>query len=829
MRVVALLGLVVLLPACGVSGGGTLNPTVAPGIPTNLIVRAGNHSATLTWSTSVQSAQFTVLRALLPGGPFFPAGSGQFRTPTTYVDANLANGTPYYYEVVSSNSFGESAPSTVASTTPGFKAMAVSAGSLSGNVMALLQDGSVWTWGTGTTFGGNDLPAQVPGIADVTAIACGTDHFLALKNDGTVWAWGNDTLAQLGDGQQPHNPTSVPAPVLDLEGIVAIAAGGQFSLAVGHDGTVWAWGDNTYGQLGTGSTSPAFAPTPQAVPGLASIVGVSAGAEHGLAVRSDGLMFAWGNNASGQLGNGTMATGTFAPAEVQNLTGVASVSAGSFTSLALRGDGSVWAWGDNASRELGVASSSSTIVVPTAATTPGGVVEITAGFHHSLAVCGDGSIWGWGDNTYGQLGIGTGAANPVVTPTRVQTIATGVMAAASSQNSVAMGSDGTVWTWGDNLRGELGNGSGPFTQTPVQLKNFTGALSIAGGNEHTLALAAPGTLWGWGMDAHGQFGVGATSTIPSAVPARATGITTGLSVASGYEHGLVLLPTGAVLACGENDAGQLGLGSFSSPVVTYTAAATPTGITAIACGIYHSLAIRNDQTLWTWGANGNGQLGNGTTSAGVATPAQVTGLTGVVAAAGGAEHSMAVLSDGSVWAWGDDSVGQLGLGVLNAPQLVPGKVPGISGAVAVAAGPLHTLVLLQDGTVWAWGDNTYGSLGNGTYFNSFVPVQVQGLTGVVSIAAGYEFSLAVRKDGTVWGWGHSDYGQIGNGATGTNTTSPTPVQIPGISGATSVAAGFYHSIAILNNQTVWCWGRNSEEQLGVPYVTMAMTPVVVGN
>jgi alpha-tubulin suppressor-like RCC1 family protein len=234
--------------------------------------------------------------------------------------------------------------------------------------------------------------------------------------------------------------------------------------------------------------------------------------------------------------------------------------------------------------------------------------------------------------------------------------------------------------------------------------------------------------------------------------------------------------------------------------------------------------------LQAWGYNGAGQLGNGTTNNGLV-PANVTGLpTGVVGVAAGAEHSLALLSDGTVMAWGDNFVGQLGIGSNTGPDNCAGTpcsatpLPvGIgSGVVAIAAGDRHSLALLSNGTVMAWGENRYGQLGDGTTNERTAPVPVSGLTGVLAIAAGGFHSLALLSNGTVMAWGQNSDGELGIGnntgpeTCGSSACSTLPVPVPGLSGVMSIAGGFTdgHSLALLSNGAVMAWGQNDNGELG---------------
>ena len=179
----------------------------------------------------------------------------------------------------------------------------------------------------------------------------------------------------------------------------------------------------------------------------------------------------------------------------------------------------------------------------------------------------------------------------------------------------------------------------------------------------------------------------------------------------------------------------------------------------------HTVYLKNDGTVWAWGNNSNGQLGNGTiTDSGI--PVQISGLSSVTAIAAGYAHTVALNNDGAVWAWGNNSNGQLGNGTTT-DSSIPAQA-WLSGMVAIAAGNTHTVALRNDVTnvsVWAWGNNSHGQLGNGTTTDSSTPVQVSGLSEGTAIAAGYEYTVGLRMDNEVWAWGNNFYGQLGDGTT----------------------------------------------------------------
>jgi alpha-tubulin suppressor-like RCC1 family protein len=334
--------------------------------------------------------------------------------------------------------------------------------------------------------------------------------------------------------------------------------------------------------------------------------------------------------------------------------------------------------------------------------------------------------------------------------------------------------------------------------------------------------ATSGTPYAWGNNYSFQLGNGDEASPNSPSPVQVSGLSGVVAISAG-NHTLALKLDGTVWAWGPNAYGQLGKGDGST-----NNSAIPlqviglSDVVAIAAGGSHNLVLKSDGTVWSWGWNFTGQLGLGSGSGimgynneGIDTPTNVNVLNNVVAVAALDQQSVALKSDGSVWGWGGY--------YYNNPT--PTQVNGLSGVEAIASGNCHTLAL-KGGMVWAWGLNNYGQLGIGTYDSSENPVQVNGLSGVVAIAGGANHSLALMPDGTVWAWGMNDYGQLGNG---TSTTSPSPVQVSGLSGVVAIASGIIHSMALKNDGTVWAWGYNYFGQLGNGTYINSWIPVQVSG
>src|SRR5436309_923624 len=345
-----------------------------------------------------------------------------------------------------------------------------------------------------------------------------------------------------------------------------------------------------------------------------------------------------------------------------------------------------------------------------------------------------------------------------------------------------------------------------------------------------------GTGQCWGRNNFGQLGNGDGSLTSSSVPVAVRGLTTATRVVTGDAHTCALLGDGTVQCWGVGDSGQRGDGTFNNISTVPGAVVGITGAVAVAARGYHSCALLGDGTVWCWGRNSDGQLGvtpSGSqcpTTPGFfcsSTPVRATGITSAAAVIAGGYHTCALFGDGTAQCWGRNDDGQLGDGTFTSSS-TPLRVGGLTGAAAVSGGFYHTCALLGDSTVQCWGRNAEGQLGNGTTIGSRVPGRVAGLPSATAVSGGFQHTCALLSDGTVQCWGRNLEGQLGDGTT---TSSSTAVRVGGITGAVAVSAGILHTCALLANGTVKCWGavgpNNDFGQLGNGATTGSSTPVTV--
>jgi len=339
-------------------------------------------------------------------------------------------------------------------------------------------------------------------------------------------------------------------------------------------------------------------------------------------------------------------------------------------------------------------------------------------------------------------------------------------------HSLVLLNDGTVKSFGYNTTGQLGLGNITNLDTPTLIPNLTNVKQTSCGYDYSLVLLNDGTLYSFGNNTDGQLGLGNTTT-PISTPTLIPGLTNVKQIVGCNNHSLAVLNDGTVKGWGYNAQGELGLGNTTTPYKTPTIIPNLTNVKQIAGGIYHSLALLNDGTVKSFGLNDSGQLGYVGNSL---MPKLIPSLSNVKQIAGGSYNSFALLNDGTIKAFGYNSLGELGLGNTTNPISTPTLIPGISNAKQISGGTHHTSILITDGTVYTFGYNVGGQLGLGDAVNRTSPTLIPNLTNVKQIASGYYYSMVLLDDGTVKAYGNNP--QLGLGDI---TTCTTPTLIPNLS------------------------------------------------
>jgi len=603
--------------------------------------------------------------------------------------------------------------------------------------------------------------------------------------------------------------------------------------AVTKDGDVECWGNNDTGQLGNGTTAPSAAPVKViGLDGPATSVSVGLGTV--CATTKSKKAYCWGLGQEGELGNG--ATPPFASKAVlvKGLgSGVTAVSAGQRVACAVK-DGALLCWGDGLTRILGN-SSTNIVAVPTPVKgLESGVASVSVGINAACAVKGTGLYCWGGFDGFGELGNGTATGS--FTPVEVKGLGPVQSVSVGAGFACAVEVSGAVKCWGNGSAGALGNGELAISPIPVQVQGLTsGVVAVSAGAVSACALDADGKVVCWGYAADGELGngaaeadsgVGPTSLVPVLVPLpeRAVSIATGQAPC-------------AALASGHVECWGIVAEDAVVPEKVTSLSAVTTLITGgDLSGQQYACAITSLTKLVScWGGNTSGQFGNGSQT-GSNIPTQVltvpNGVTTI--SAGPGVGTTCGVASGTAYCWGNNDYGQLGDGTKKSAASAV-AVSGLSSGVrSVAVGATFACALTNApadaggaAAVDCWGDNTSGQLGNGTATASLVPGPVMGLAGgVTAIALGPYTACALLSDGTVRCWGSNTYGQLGDG---TQTTRLAPTAVAGLSGVTAISVGWWTSCAVAGG-AIQCWGDNTFGELGAATTTSgSANPVSVSG
>lgn len=560
---------------------------------------------------------------------------------------------------------------------------------------AILSDQTVVCWGlnsSGQLGLGNKTDSlkamPVSGLAGVTDLVAGNNHTCALAG-GSIFCWGADAAGQLATNSTVVKtvPTLIDSSVLNVNDALSLSAGGNMTCALRAGGALACWGENTYGQVGDGTT------TNRSVPRAITVVGVTfsqidTGGEHTCAVTATNTTLCWGRNHLNQLGDETYANAS--SPRSNGMTSVSEVTTGESHTCAQFSDHSVKCWGNNPSNvRLGDGNVDVT-KIPYNFITLANIIDVAQGTDFFCALDDGGSVYCMGSNGRGQLGDGTTGARTF--PGAVIGITTAVEVEAGDDFACALLADSSVSCWGGNDTGSFGDGTSTSSLLP-KATGLTGVTSLKLGANGGCALISGGTVKCWGQN-QGDVGNGTTSAVLT--PVSVLNITTATAIAKGQSHSCALLSDKTVKCWGKNNYGQLGDGTVTVATQPRNAVSGLTNIIQISSRLNSTCAVHTDKTLRCWGQNSSGQLGDGTTTDRL-TPVQPA-LADVESISAGGTLTCASTTGGYQFCFGS---------YVGATQKTPQPVLGL-GSVATAYAFTDPFSILSDGSFYAWGSSTPG-------------------------------------------------------------------------------------------------------------------------
>jgi len=673
----------------------------------------------------------------------------------------------------------------------GRKYKAIAAGG--DHTLAIAQNGDLYSWGRnfyGQLGLGDATDRNTPvhvnnGSRKYKAIAASQHHSFAIAENGDLYAWGYNFNGRLGLG----NETDRNIPVYVNNGsrkYKAISSKGSHSLAIAENGDLYAWGINTNGQLGLGNTSTGpFIPT-YVSSGSRKYKAIAAGGNFSLAIAENGDLYAWGINTNGQLGLGNTSTGPFIPTYVSSGSRkYKAITAGISFSLAIAENGDLYSWGMNSAGQLGLGNTSTGPTTPTHVSSSSRKYRaIASGFIHSLAIAENGDLYVWGLNSTGQLGLGDitprniptfvsfakDITATITTPAAdggIRVLAQPVIAAGMVNSGLAIAGNGDLYSWGTNGSGNLGHGDTTQRNAPVYVSAGNRkykAISVGGA---TLAIAENGDLYAMGGNTQGELGLGHTNTGPRIPTHVSDGNRKYKAVSSVSFRSFAIAENGDLYAWGQGTSGELGLGNMNNYTTPQHVNSGNRKYKAVSTAGQFSFAIAENGDLYSWGVGANGVLGLGTL-ANHNTPQHVnSGNRKFKAIATRSSHTLAIAENGDLYAWGPGGSGQLGLGTVAGHYSPQHVSDGGRKYKAIAVGDSHSLAIAENGDLYAWGLNTNGRLGLGhTSTGPTIPTYVGADNRKYqSIAAGREQSLAISTSGHLYSWGNGGAGRLGLGDT----------------------------------------------------------------
>ena len=676
-------------------------------------------------------------------------------------------------------------------------------------------------------------------IAALIIAGCASDDDAADSTTTTEPATAS-SVAQATTAAPPPAPTTTtqppatPAPTTtqptaapsDIP--VDISAGVRHSCMVWNSGKVSCWGDNNKGQLGDGQFGrDLYSSVPLEISGIADAVAVSAGWEHTCAVHATGEVSCWGDDTNGELGNGEIVEQVPLPVRAVGISDATAVTAGHWHTCALHETGEVSCWGRNHDGQLGngeMGGDDTNSAVPVSVLNITDAVAVTAGTEHTCAVHATGEASCWGDNFRGEIGNGqSGNEFDSAVPVKVAGISDAVDISASDWNTCVLRENGSIACWGNNLFGQLGNGettfvtpNQPSVSSPVDVLGIDDATSISAGSSFACAVLENGQARCWGSNFDRQLG-NPSDEISSPMPIPVSDVDDAVSVSAGTTHACVLRESGEVSCWGSNFHGQLGNalgGEVSTEQVQVQGISDAVDVDS---SFRHTCAVHATGEVSCWGQIWKGARGDTATGDAAPLPVRIDSVSNAISVSADTGITCATLEGGEASCWGffwDSDFTENDDGDISP---VPAMWRDAADIVRIETGDSHACALKTDGAITCAGANWYGNLGIGQLGTSisWTPQQVVGVDDATDIALGFAHTCAVHATGEVSCWGVNDVGQLGTGEENFGTNAPAPVKVLGITDATAVAAGNSSATCALHaTGEVSCWGSSAFGVLG---------------
>ena len=698
--------------------------------------------------------------------------------------------------------------------------------------------GEIGNLSTGTAAPtSSPVSVKTSGVQTWKQVATGINFSIGLKTDGTLWGWGSNFYGNLGTSTLA-GPALSPTSIASALSWTKVSSGSSYSMGIKSDGSLWSWGYNGSGQLGQNITAGLTTSSPTQI-GSSSWNAIAAGDTHALGITITGALYAWGNGSSGQRGDLSIVSNQSSPVLVSGPAGTSwsIVAAGvGGHSLAITTLGALYAWGTNANGQLGIGTItnvSSPVQVGTSSWN-----AIAAGVAHSLGITVNGNLYAWGIGNAGQLGnlAITNQSSPVLVSGPAGT--SWSIVAAGNSHSHAISTLGKLYAWGLNTSGQLGINSVTNVSSPVLVSGPVGTSWNAIGCEtnNSFGITTLGVLYGWGSQSFGAVGINVLSAGNIISPVLVSGpVGTSWSIIGASKGNFILgiTTTGSLYGWGENSFNQLAYSqSFSSPVQIGSSSWS-----FVSAGSGNVLAIDTLGVLYGWGFNNTGQVGilvAGNNNSWIYTPTKVSCPVGTSwsMVSCGQSTSYGITTVGALYAWGAGGSGQLGNASIalnvSSPILVSGPAATSWSIVESHPNSQTAYAITTLGVLYAWGVNTSGQVGNLTITNVSSPVLVSGPAGTSwsIVAAGSGHGLAITISGVLYAWGVNTSGQVGN-STITNVSSPVLVSAPAGMSWTIVEGGTGLSFAINTSGILYTWGVGTLGVQGTTTTSSKSSPVLV--